>query len=47
MVAHILVPATGKAEAGRSLAFKANLVHTVSNRTARVTQRNAVSKISF
>lgn len=28
MVAHILVPATGKAEAGRALVFKANLVYT-------------------
>jgi hypothetical protein len=43
-VEHAFNPSTCKAEAGRSLEFKASLVYRVSSRTARATQRNPVSK---
>jgi hypothetical protein len=43
MVAHAFNPSTQKAEEVES-ALKANLVYTVSSRTAMATQRNPVSK---
>ena len=44
MVVHAFNPSTWEAEAGGFLSSEANLVYTVSFRTARATQRNPVSK---
>jgi hypothetical protein len=43
VVAHTFNPSTWEAEAG-GFEFEASLVYKVSSRTARVTQRNPVSK---
>lgn len=43
-VPHTSVPTLRNAEAVKSFEFKANLVYTVSSRTAKVTQRNPVPK---
>lgn len=43
-VRHASVPTLRSAEAVKSFEFKANLVYTVSSRTAKVTQRNPVPK---
>ena len=43
MVAHAFNPSTWEAGAG-GFEFEASLVYGVSSRTARVTQRNPVSK---
>jgi hypothetical protein len=44
VVVHAFNPSTREAEAGRFLEFEASLVYKVSSKTARVIQRNPVSK---
>jgi len=44
VVAHTFNPHTRKAEAGGPLEFETSVVCRVNSRTARITQRNAVSK---